>query len=128
MRALPAATGIDQPGMARAQILDVNLQLAAGGGQQAGEEHIGILQQAVQHLGRAFGAQIQRNAAFAAIPDLVHEGETTRARLDASLRQPAYRIARVRLDLDDIGPHVGQHRAGGGHEYPHGNLNNLNTL
>src|SRR5690606_2859110 len=92
-----AAEGVDQVGVARPDVVDVDAVLAARRRQQAGQEDVGVGQQPVQDVERAVDVQVQGDAALAAVVVLPGEDEAMLFRGDVAGGQGADRIARRRL-------------------------------
>jgi hypothetical protein len=117
---MPGAPGIDDVGVDGPDGLDVDLQSAEGVGQEAGQEYVGCLDDLVEQVPTAVGADVDPDAALTAVgllDDVVDgagpPGDQPHGD-EAALRVASHGV----LDLDHVGTPVGQHRARGWDEGP----------
>jgi len=106
--------GVDQPRIARAQVLVGNLQAAARRQRHVGDEHVGGVDEALQHRKSVGRFQIERDAALVARAQHPAVIVLVRALRRAGPRvQRAIAVAFARwLDLDDVRAEVRQHGGG----------------
>ncbi len=101
---------VDQRRVALDHRVRVEAQPGQSPGPQVGEEHVGGLEQLVQHPQAVLLLQVQGERALAAVGESDREVDPSPVGADALRRQSAVRIALDALDAHDIGPPVGQHR------------------
>ena len=98
--------------------------------EEVGEEDVGGLGQPVEQLTPVVGREVERDAPLASVR-LFHDvvdPACTRGH-EARADQAALRITRDRmLDLQHIRAPIREHRAGGGHERPRCDLDDLDAL
>ena len=122
------ATDIDDVGAERPDVLDVDAQLAPGGGQEVGHEHVGRAHQVVEDSHPVGLRDVERKAALASVALLDREAYATAALGysrggDLALRVSASGI----FDLDHVGPEFGQHCAGRRNHVPAGHLHDADS-
>ena len=129
-RALGAPAGaahVDDVGVDCPDVVDVDPQLGADGRQVRRHEDVRRADDGGQGLASAVGGQVTGDAALAPVGDL-NEGVGSAAAEVEHVEQRPLRVAVGRFDLDDVGPEVGQHGAGGRHEGPVGHLDDAHSL
>ncbi len=115
--AVGAAPRINDLGIRRADVLDIELELLTLRGQVIGEEDVAGLGDLVEQLHARGGGEIETDAALTAVR-MLHQGVAHGVELHAAqIDETALRIAaHGMLDLDHVCAPVGQDGAGGGHE------------
>src|SRR5262249_51844693 len=100
-------------------VVEVDAQPPARGGEEVGEEDVRGPDQAMEELEAAGVRQIDSDAPLAAVRLLDHEVDAAGRRDEPGRHEPALLGARAGLpDLDDVGPPCGEHRACRRHEPP----------
>ena len=128
-RAERAAARVDDLRVHGAHVVDLDAELPAGGGQQRREEHVGAANQIVEHLATRVGADVDADAALAAVRVLEVHVDVGVGHERAGAHQAALRIAGHGVfDLDHVRAPVGQHAAGRGDEAPHRYFDDAHTL
>ena len=82
-----------------------------------GDEHVGVGQQTVHRRSPVVAAQVEHDAALAAVVQLERRHRRLFARTDGSEDRPL-RVAARRLDLDHVGAPVGHHPGCGRSRHP----------
>ena len=104
----PARVGthVDEIRVAGTEVLDVDLQLPARRGQEAGDEHVAPRRQLVQDLPALGDGHVEPDAALAAIGLLHGDAHAVDAGRDAAGAQPALRVAAPRVLGDFPAPNL----------------------
>ena len=115
--AVGAAPCIDNLGIRRADVLDIELEFLALRRQVIGEEDIAGLGDLVEQLDARRRRKIETDTALAAVR-MLHQGVAHGVELHAAqIDEAALGISpHGMLDLDDVSAPIGQDRAGGGDE------------
>jgi hypothetical protein len=109
---------VDDLGVSRADMVDIDLQPLAHIGQQVREEDVARLGQPVENVSTRRGGKVDAHAALPAVGVLDHRAVRARGD-DAADDERADRIAAPgMLDLDDIRAEVGEQNARRGHHDP----------
>jgi hypothetical protein len=100
---LGAAPGVDDPRVAALDVLGLDAQLAAGGGQEVGDEDVGLVDELHQHLLALGGGEVEGHRPLAPIGHLPQVRHTVDVGGDAPRGGVPTRIAEHRvLDLQDV--------------------------
>src|SRR5262249_14809011 len=127
-RPLPRAAHVDDARIARADVFHVDAQALARARQEVGEEHVAAVREPVEELAARRLADVDPDAALAAVALLHHEVDTALGKAEARGGEAALRVAVHRvLDLDHLGAPVAEHRTGRGHEPPLRHLEHLDS-
>ena len=107
--ALPGAPHVDDVGVVRPDVLHAELELVADRRELVREEDVRRLRQPVED-GEALGrGQVEAEAPLAPVRVLQEDVDVGRDHGDAGRGQPPHGVAPLHvLDLDDLGPEVGQ--------------------
>src|SRR5690606_13830686 len=127
--AVGRAAHVDDVRVGGADVVDVDAELAADGGQEVGQEDVRLRDQPEQYLPAAGRGHVQPHALLTAVGNLDHVVHPTAAGHQPGADQPALRVPGLgMLDLDDLGAPLGQDGAGHRHVRPGRDLDDLHTV
>ncbi len=111
-------------------VVHVDLELGPGLGTEVGQEDVGFGGQLQQQVVALLGLEVEGHAALAPVGQLDHVVDPTRAGRDQTgVDQSPLGIADLGvLDLQDVGPPLGQHGPGDGDVGPGRHLDDLDAL
>ena len=111
--ALPGAPHVDDVGVLGPDVLHADLELVADRRELVGEEDVGRLGQAVEDGKALRRGQVEAEAPLAPVRVLQQHVDVGGDQGDAGRGEPPHGVAPLDvLDLDDLGPEVGQGRRG----------------
>jgi len=118
---------IDQTRVALLQLVGSQAEAIEHGGQEVGQEDVGLVDETQQRGSTTRGLQVKRDALLVAVRELERVVDGTAA--DAGQDEAAIAVATDRvLDLDDLGAPVGEQRTGHRNEDPLRELDDANAL
>ena len=128
--AVAVAARVDDLGVDRADVVDVEPELRERRRQEVRDEHVRGLDQAQQQVAALGGRDVEADAALAAVVHLhrlVHSAR--REAEDALAHEAAVAVTGDGvLDLDHVGTPVGEQRAARGHEHELGELDDTDAF
>ncbi len=123
------ATRVDEPRVPLPHLVGAEAETFEGVGAEAGEQHVGRLEQAIEYLLAAVGAEVQRHRPLAAVGERDRQVHARRCSAPMPwVTRPRYGSPSGRSTAHHIGTPVGQQRAGDGHEDPLCQLDDPDSL